>query len=504
MFAFTGVDSLYKVPRFLGKIVWGAGSVSASSAPLFVLYVGMKTSAGTMVADTDVLEVTSEEAIDGYAGARSQLAWQARMGMRASKTTRHFIAAVTEATGTKATATIVIAGTWATSGSWAVTIAGTRISGSVGAADAIDTVGADMAARLTNSARLPITSAYNTSTDTLTLTCANNGVQGKDWIVAVDKSDLPAGMTLTLTGSAALAGDRARLGASSSGTGTEDVTAILTKLQTTRYARIAPAQNDATNAALWETQVNTKAGITTLLLEQLVFGTNGSQSAATTLAQTTLNAQRAQVLWMRNADIHPSVIAAVKAAIRASTEGADPVPDYDGYVLPGIPIHAVDADRPLDAESNTALNNGVTPVSSGPAGAVVIRSITSYCLDAGSAQDERTLDIGDAVMTDYATLDSKLLYDTSFRPANKYVGPDPAPGEQDPPANVAIPRNWNSTLLNRMKGWFANGWIEDPDSNPPTSQYNTTSKRIESLMPLLVRRVQHQLGNITRQTSNSV
>lgn len=504
MFAFTGVDALYKVPRFLGKIVWGAGSVSASSAPLYVLYVGMKTSAGSITVDNDVVEVFSEEDIDTRVGARSQLGWMARMGMRASKTTRHFIAAVTEATGTKATATIVLAGAWSTSGSWAITIAGTRISGSVGASDAIDTVGADMASRLTNSARIPVTAAYNSSTDTLTLTCANNGTQGKDWIVAVDKSDLPSGMTLTLTGSAALSGDRVRLGASSSGTGVEDVTTILTKLQTTRYARIAPAQNDATNAALWETHVNTKAGITTLLLEQLVFAHNGTQAASTTLAQTTLNAQRAQVLWMRNADMHPCVIAAVKAAVRASTEGTDPVPDYDGYVLPGIPGHAVDADRPLDSEANTALNNGVTPVSTGPNGAVVIRSITSYCLDSGSAQDERTLDIGDAVMTDYATLDSQLLYSTSFRPANKYVGPDPAEGEQDPPAGVAIPRNWNSALLNRMKGWFANGWIEDPDTNPPTSQYNKTSKRIESLMPLLVRRVQHQLGNITRQTSNSV
>ena len=501
-FIFSGVDANYKVPKYLGKIVFGAGNVSAGSVPLYVLYVGMKTSSGSMTADQDIVEVFDEDDVDARAGARSQLAWMARSGIKAAKTSRHFIAAVAEPTGTAATATVLIAGAWTTPGQWAFTIAGITISGSVAASDPIDTVGADMAARLTANTRIPITAVYSSGSDTLTVTCANKGIQSKDWILAVDKSLLPTGMTLTMTGSASLTGDRVRLGASATGTGTEDVTTLLTLLQTGRYARIAAAQNDATNAALWETHVNAKAGITTLILEQLVFGHNGTQSAATSIAQTTLNAQRAQVIWMRNAMTHPSVVAAVKTAVRAQTEGADPVPDYDGLVLEGIPGHFIASDQPSDAEQNTALNNGVTPVTSSNGNAIVVRSITSYCLN-GAAQDDRTIDIGDAVMTDYATIDSKLLYDTVFRPANKYVGADPAEGEQEPPAGVAYPRLWNGDLLNRMQGWFANGWIEDPATNPPISQYNSVSKRIESTMPLLVRRVQHQLGNITRQTSNA-
>jgi phage tail sheath gpL-like len=499
-FIFSGVDPTYKVPRYIAQIIFSAGNISASSAPLYALYVGMKTSAGTITPDSDVLEVFSEDDVDTKCGARSQLAWMARAGIRAAPTSRHFIAAVTEPAGTAATATVVLGGTWTTPGEWAFEIGGVRVAGTVGTTDAIDTVGADMASKLTGKARLPVTAGYNPTTDTLTLTCANLGAQGKDWIVKVDKSKLPAGMTLTVTGGATLGGSRVRLGASSSGTGVEDVTTLLTKLLVTRYARIAAAQNDNTNAGYWETQVNSLAGPTSLILEQLVFAMNGDQGTVETFATVQLNAPRAQVLWMQNADIHPSVIAAVKTAIRASREGTDPVPDYDGLTLPGIPPHSYDGDIPLDSVVNSNLNRGVTPVTTVNGEARVVRSITSYCRLDSVTQDERTLDIGDAVMTDYATIDLKFLYETSFRPANKYVGPDPLPSEFEPPPGVGYPRLWNSSVLGRLNDYFTSGWVEFPGANPPVSQYNKTAKAIESMIPIVVRRVQHQMRNIIRQT----
>jgi phage tail sheath gpL-like len=204
---------------------------------------------------------------------------------------------------------------------------------------------------------------------------------------------------------------------------------------------------------------------------------------------------------MPNADTHPFVIASVKAAIRAATEGADPVPDYDGLELPGVPGHAYDGDIPLDSEVNVALNSGLTPVTTVDGSARVVRSITSYCQIDANTPDDRTLDIGDAVMTDYGTLDAKLLYDTQFRPANKYVGPDPAEGEDFPPAGVGTPSLWNSSLTHRMEEWWKKGWIYPPSANPPISQFNEEAQAIESIMPLLVRRVQHQLRQIVRQTA---
>ena len=500
-FVFDGVDALYKVPRFLAKIIFAAGNVGAGSLPLYTLYVGMKdTSLGTIVPDVDVVEVFSDEDINTLAGPRAQLANMARAGLAAKPTGRHFIAAVLEpAGGTYAQATLLLAGAWTTPGEIAITIAGTRISLGVTATDTIDDVGTALAARMTASIGLPVSTTYSAGTDTLTLVCANKGASGRDWIIGVDKTKMPSGMTATLTGSAALSGDRARLGVAGSGTGTEDVTNILTKLQTKRFARIAVAQSDATNLALWETHVNNKADATRLLLEQFVVGANGTQAAATSLAQTTLNAPRAQLLWQRNANTHPAVFASVMAAVRAGTEGITWVPDYDGFVLAGIPPQD-EADIHLDTENNVALQNGVTPLATGNNESSVVRAITTYCLN-GATQDDRCLDVGDAVTADNATLDLKLLYETTFRPVNPLVGPDPLEGQKVPPEGVAYPRLWNTVAMKRAREWFASGWVEDPDTTPIISQFNATSRRIESLVPLVVRRIQHQLAVITRQQS---
>lgn len=514
MFQFTGLDPTYKVPRFIGKIIFSAGPASLSSQPLYALYIGQKTvtaatgsNAGTMVADSDVLEVFNEDQIDSLAGSRSLLAAMARAGLRAAPTSRHFIAALADPVGaTAATATLVLGGTIGSSGEWALTIAGIRFTGVISTALTLDDIGNDMATKITARTRLPVVAAYVSATKTLTITAANPGAQGTNWTIQIDKTLIPTGMTAVLTGSAALSGNRVKMGAGGTGVGTTDVTTILSRLAATRYARIALQVSDNTNASLVEAYLNDKATMLKLLLEQAVFATSGTLTQAQSLARTGLNAQRAQVLWMPNADIHPAVIAAVKTAIRASTEGADWVPDYDGLVLPGIPGHLSDTDVPSDSEQNIALNTGVTPITSAGGNARVVRSITSYCLlnDDLNMPDERTLDIGDAICPDNVLLDLMLLYNTEFRAANKYVRDDPKANEFEPPTGVGHPKLWTKAVMYRLLGYFQNGWIEDPNLNPPQSQFNRGARAIESQLPLIVSRVQHSLRQIVRQQAPAI
>lgn len=500
----TGISPSYKVPRYIAKIVFGAGSVSAGSGRLKCLLVGKKTASGSMTADNDILRVTSEEEVDAYAGAGSQLA---RMAYKALKTPslELYIAAVTEpGAGTQATATCLLGGT-VSSGVVRFRLAGEAIAVNVSATMTLDDVGNAIAAAFTAKTKLPATCTYNTGTDTVTWTIKNKGASGRDWILYHDPTDKPSGLTLTLTGSATVNTNGVRFGASGSGTGTEDVTTLLTKLATTtRYARIAVGHNDATNAALWETHVNTKAGPLSLLLEQLVFAHNGALVAAQSLAQTTLNHFRSQVLWARNCESHPAEIAASKAAVRSVREQTEWVPDYDGLVLPGIAAHAFEADKPTDTEQDTALNNSLTPVTSSDGNAVVVRSITSYSLN-GTAQDERCLDIGDAVMPDQATIDSKLLYETEFRPQNPRVAPNPAEGEEPPPAGVAYPNLWKAALKARMESWYRDGWLEERPVGEwePVVDFNVAGRYILCDTPLAVTRVQHRLDNVIRQIFNT-
>lgn len=497
----TGISTSYKVPRYIAKIVLAAGAVSSGAQRLRCLLVGMKTT-GDMVADGTPIRVTSSDEVDLRAGAGSQLAMMAYAALTIPSL-ELYIAAVTEPSGgTKATITIVIAGTWTTGGVLRFRLAGKPVTFTVAPTATVDDVGTGLTAAFNGKPRLPAAATYSSGSDTVTLEIKNKGAGGKDWILYHDPLDKPSGLTLTITGSATVNTEGYRFGASSTGTGAEDVATLLTKLTKTRYARIALGHNDTTNAALWESHVDSKAGPLSLLLDQLVFAHNGTKAQAKTLGQTTLNAFRAQVIWFRNSENHPAEIAALIAARRSVWEQAHPVPDYDGDPYTYLAPQAFEDDQPTDAEQDEVLNAGVTPMTTTDGTARVVRSITSYCL-ANGVQDERCLDIGDIVMTDYATLDMKLMYENDFRPANPVVQDNPAPGEPEPPSGVAFPALWNGKVTGRLIEYKRNGWtvFEPKGSWAPTSVFNKAGGFIASDIPLSVSRVQHRLDAVMRQVA---
>jgi phage tail sheath gpL-like len=473
----TGISPSYKRPAFIAKIVYAAGASGAGSQRLRCLLVGMKTAAGSMTPNQDILKVTSEDDVDAYCGVGSQLA---RMAYKALKvdSVDVWIAAVAEPTGVQATATITPTGPQTTGGVLRFRIAGVTVVVTVGVTDTIATICTNIAAAFNANSKLPVTAAATATV--VTLTCKNKGAQGNSWVLyrdAFDNNETVIGLTVTLAGASSINTNGVFFGATL-GTGVEDATTLLTKLTTTRYARIAVGHNDATNAALW---------------------------AAQTLAQTTLNAFLGSVFWIRNCESHPSEIAAWFAAKRSVTEQTSPVPDYDNLPMPAIAPQAFDADVASPTEQDTALNNGVTPGITVNGAVYCVRAITSYCLF-GGAQDERCLDVGDPTMAQYAALDLKAMYDTEFRPANPLVGPNPDPNEESPPQGVGFPDLWNSLVTARAQDWYRNGWLQDPPVGvwAPKSDFNKAGRFIVDEIPLSVRRVQHRLDQVVRQVFNSV
>lgn len=495
----TGVSPSFKVPRYIAKILLAAGAVSAASQRLKCLLVGKKTSAGTLALDAAPVRVTSVDELDGYAGAGSQLAL---MGYPAISvvSVELWISAITEpGAGTAATVTIVLSGTVG-NGLLRFRLAGLDVVVNVTATMTLDDVGAAMALAFNAKTRLPVTAAYNGAGDTLTLTTKNKGANEKDWILYYVSTDAPIALALAITGSAAVNTNGVRFGAAASGTGAEDATVLITKLQKTRYARIALGHNDATNAALWETMVNDKAGPLSLLLDQLILGHNGTTAQAISLAQTTLNAFRASVVYLRNAENHPAQLAALIAAHRSVLEQTNPITDWDSFQLTYLRGQAFEDDVLSDTEADLLLNAGVTPLTTIDGTAQIVRMITSYCVS-GGVQDERCLDIGDVVMTDYATLDLKLMYETDFRPANPIVRADPAPEEEPPTAGIGFPKLWNSMVSSRLQTYFANGWLAEPPTGTwaPVSSFDRAKGCIVTDTPLPVARLQHRLDNVMRQ-----
>lgn len=507
-----GFSDTYKTPRFVAQLILGAGVLSSGVGVLRCLLVGMKTSGGTIVADAAPIgPYTDLDSVLTVAGNNSQLASMARAAFLASPTCQVWLGAVAEPSGTAATVTCALSGTHTAGGDIIFRINGVTYDTGIGASDTLDQIGAAVVAKVNGDTACPFTAAYNSGTTTITFTCGNKGAQGIEWAVYIDKTSLPSGLTATLTGSGATAdGNGVFAGASSSGTGTEDVTNILATLAGHTFHRIGVGQNDATNAGRWKTYVEAKAAPLVQRYELLVFGANGSLSNTTSLAQTTLNEKLGQVVAARTSESHPANIAAAVAALRSSTEGGSAengnwVPDYDGAQLVGLAPYqrTTESNQWTDTEVETLLNAGVTPLVTVDGVMVMVRAITSYSLLGGTTADDRCLDVGDVIFPTNAIVDLQNIYTTQFRVANKYVGPDPADGEPDPPPGVAYPKLWSTTVQARNRDYFNIGYIEEPDENPPTSEYNKTARRIMSVVPWVVRRIQHTIGVVGRQQSPS-
>lgn len=520
-FDIIGFDSSYKVPKFGGQVLFGQGVVGAASLATLVLLVGMRGASGNLVLDTEVREVFSDADVITAVGSRSQLRNMYLAGSNVPNR-RFFLAAVTEpAGGTAATATATMGGTVAATPGQVTFYCGKDIIVvPISAGDSNDVVGASVSTAWAKYTGNACTYAYNAGAHLGTWTHMHKGVGGKDQAIIMDASQLPSGITITLAGSANLAGNGLTgilLGASATGTGNEDVTTLLTSAQITakRFARIALGHNDSANATRWQTFVRTQAGATILKLEQFIMGTNGSQGTATTLAQTDLNEPRAQVVATRNYHMHPSECAALDAAVRAGVEGASQynVPDFDGYVLPGFPAQLITGDQWSDTEQNALLNAGVTPLNTVDSQLTIVRGVTTYCLN-GSQQDERCIDIGDATTADWVLLDLQLEYETNFRPQNPLVRDNAAQGEQIPPG-VATPDMWETVMFRKFAGYAdgtsSNGPIINGESfrvptspiyNPPVATFSKPDQAIQALATIYPLRVQHKLSTKVIQSAD--
>lgn len=404
----VGFSSTFKVPGYWAETVYHAGPITAGDIPLTLLLVGTKLSTGSATADSDVKDIFSEDDADTYFGAGGELA---RMCYAALRTpgVRIKAAAVAEAGGSAAgTATVTITGTWTTSGTWQGWIDGDYYSVSIASTDVDTDVADNIAATVNANPHASVTATVGSAPDDneVTFTRKSKGARGNNGVVFQDTSLCPSGLSSALAGGTSVTGGGVHF---TGGSGVENVSTLLGVLYPGTYDRIAVAQIDSTNLGKWETQVNQKAGVLEGRLEHVVAATNGSLSSATSLATSTLNAPRVQLLWHLNSETFPPEIAAAFAAVRTATEQNNPSADYDGVAIPGVVGQREQADWPSVATQTSALDNGVTPVTTTPDGtATIVRSITTYCLN-GSNPDYRTLDTYQAVVPDYVRKDIGLF-----------------------------------------------------------------------------------------------
>lgn len=485
-----------KVPGAVLETVYGRGKQSIGSAPVLLIVTGNKLSTGTATADQDINQIFSEADADNYYGAGSEIAMQCYAALQFPGVTL-FGAPVAEATASAAAATltVTIAGTWTASGTIILRLAGRSIAVAVGSSDTATTVATNLVSAINGKARLPMSSANVAGV--VTVTVLNKGTRGNDYVGAVDLSAAPAGITVTLTGGTALTGGVTPF---TGGAGADSVTNVLALLTTQTWDFQAWAQNDATNVALIKTQLESQAGPLLQHPGFAVFAKTRAVSTSTSFASTTLNEQLACLAHHTNSETAPSYIAAQLAAAFAVSVGANPNTRFVDVVLPTVAPQSQRADIPGRSTLNALLNSGVTPLTTTPDGRVkVVDAIVTHCLN-GSAPDYRTYHCGDVFVPIRVSKELGAQW-AIFSASNPYAGPDPSDGQQPATEGTATPSMWIAEATALLKTFEAQNWLQDVDQNPVIAEFNTSSKRIMSAVPNVVRTQNIATGISVRQTA---
>ena len=495
-----GFTASTKTPGAVGQARMARGKANPGAVTKKLLLLGNKTSAGSMTVDVAPIQVFTEEDVVTYYGARSEVAHMAFVALKYG--IAPWIGAVTEASGgTAATWTLTFTGTAGTTAGTFYLEVGDELTKvltipiNIAASNTPTQSGAAAVTAINTAAlgRLPYTAAQVAGV--VTITRANVGLRGNQHIAhLITDNSPPSTQTAALTGGTALSNGGIPM---TGGAGQDTLTAILAATLTDEYEYVALAANDATSVGAFITQTDAKNHPLVGMTEFPFVALNGTQAAAITFASGTMNHALSNLTFLKSCRTHPSVIAASMAAKCATTEGASPNHRYNGEELLGVAGHRTQADVPGRSSTDAMLDAGVTPVSTKNGKAVVVRAITTYCLN-GTAPDYRCLDRSHAVVAQKNRKDLVYIWDNEFSVSNPYVGPDDAEG-LPLPAGVASPRFWSARCYNYLKEQEAANVNADVDLNLPYSEWDADAERIMTRIKSLSRRQNHQVGVLVDQ-----
>jgi phage tail sheath gpL-like len=251
-----------------------------------------------------------------------------------------------------------------------------------------------------------------------------------------------------------------------------------------------------------------KAGPMIGKTEHIVFGSSGTLVAVTSLAQVTLNEQRAQLVWMQDSETQPCEIAALHAAQRLQLEQSNPNQSYDNKILQGngykVQPQTDKATNPSRPTQVAALDAGITPVKTVANSVVIVRAVTTRSLTDLGAIDDGTVDVADSAVPDAVRDEIAAFWSDDFAVKNPHVRDDPTGDEPDPPEGIAYPRFWTAVVTALLKRLETAKWLTKVDQNPVESILHPDAARIVFFCPVVRLPHQHQIeGTIAQKRFTS-
>lgn len=357
-----------------------------------VALIAMKHSSGTAVVNTPV-QVFNEREADLLFGKSSEMAMLVRVTLATMRALGSFAQIwcipIAEPAGVAATRTFTITGTATEAGDLVVRICGRTVRAPVKSGDTQNTIAASLKAAIdVVLGDLPVTAGV--ATNVVTLTYRHLGVNGNDLVI--EAVSAPAGVSSAIASPVA-------------GTGVADIQPALDVMGSRDYLSIAIANHAAQDVTDLGEHADLMWAASKKRYRHMFLGVTGTIGSATTLASPA-NRKEILVVSFEGGRMLPGEYAASVAAMTQTKER--PSFNWDGTELP---LHATaDANVYEDAEVETALLGGVTPLGVTDAGKVFVERLVTTKATLAGAAFENLRDFSVSATTAYYArqLDAKL------------------------------------------------------------------------------------------------
>ena len=480
----------------------GPASIGSNTYP--IILIGNKTTAGSATADTVVYGgpnspvplQTTQDFINLF-GVGSELHRMAKRVLAINTQTPLYAIAVTESVGVAATLAVTFVTTAAANATCRLYMGDDFVDTSITSGDLIGAIATNVAANINAKTDWAVTASATLGV--VTVTAKQKGLRG---------NQLRGSCVITGTGVATTVTPTAQTSFTGGTTADSNVAALAT-LNPFRYYYMVSAAEDATQFGAVATQVATQAGPLVGIRQRAIAGSIDTSGNVTTIA-TGVNAARAAIVWMQNADLTPAELAANMAAVIALKEaplsGIATNFDSFGNDASSQALWKVPAPRsgtaPSRATIKSALNNGISPIGVNANGSTYLVSMITTRSLSGAQPDFRTRDWHKVTVMDRYADDLGNKFSLQF--AGKKIADDPAVGQRLPGPTVVTPRIVLAAI-NKLTDDYDN---LDCLQNAAQIKANTQSireasptTRISNRIPLQPIDVLHQLASALDQTA---
>lgn len=446
-----GLAANYPNPGVYEDIQFAVGPAAGSGNARKAILLGNFLPAGTATASTlygpdTAVPCQTESDVIGLFGTGSELHRGFLKWAAVNNVTSLYFMPITQSAGVAASSTLTFVNSPTSQVTVRVWINDEFVDTTVASGSTVTQVATAVAASINTQTRWPVTA--NSSVGVVTVTARQNGPRG-NWL-QIQALILPSSnMTVTQTAKAYF----------TSGATADSNTAALAAIVAMNFYYIVSAAEDSTQFGAVASQVTSQAVATTGIRQRCFCGSVDTQSNVNTIA-IAINAPRAEIIWQNLSDWTPFEIACSVVAMYAQLESAA-VPRHNFSNFPGSNDGAywkVPAPRARNsltaAQIQSALNNGVTPISTLASGTSQLQKrITTRSLN-GAVNDYRIRDAHRVTECDFFGDDVGAV--VALQVNGKDIAADPAQGQPPAGPQVTFPRDIRGSVLRLVDDYVTN------------------------------------------------